>query len=127
MTFSACRSNSRNSFQDGSAREAREPLPIFGGGGIVELDAFVPVTVVAYLSTKGGGHGERERVDHSRPRVTVGGGVRLALSKRVAAMVSARFQAAFGGTAGFLPGAVPELGSRRISVRAIEPPSGTLE
>jgi hypothetical protein len=41
---------------------------------------------------------------------TLGGGVRIAMSKRIFFTGALRFQAAFGGTAGFIPGIVPELG-----------------
>jgi hypothetical protein len=40
----------------------------------------------------------------------VGGGARVLLSTKVAATAALKFEGAFGGAAGFLPGVAPELG-----------------
>jgi hypothetical protein len=82
---------------------------IFAGAGAGEFDAMVPVQVLsknpavapvnvnAWL-TAGPVFG------------TLGGGVRYQLAKKIFATGAIKLQGAFGGTAGFLFGVVPELG-----------------
>ena len=80
---------------------------IFAGAGVGEFDAFVPVNVFLY----GGATPTVNAWITAGPVfATAGGGVRYALSKRITATGAVRLQGAFGGTAGFLFGAAPELG-----------------
>jgi hypothetical protein len=84
---------------------------VFGSAGIGEFDAYVPVSV--FLNQNGviAGPGSENAWLSAGPMfVGAGGGLRFLLSKRVAATGAVRFQAAFGGAAGSLIGAAPELG-----------------
>jgi hypothetical protein len=84
---------------------------IFGGVGAGEFDAFVPVTVTITNSKGQILSGTENAWLNSGPLFfSVGGGVRLLFSPRVAMTIAGKFEGAFGGEAGFLPGIAPELG-----------------
>jgi hypothetical protein len=79
----------------------------FLGVGAGEFDAFVPVTV---FNKAGNSFGYNAWVTAGPVFATGGAGVRLLLGKKVAATGAVKLQGAFGGSAGFLFGVVPELG-----------------
>jgi hypothetical protein len=80
---------------------------VFLGAGAGEFDAFVPVTV----NGTGGRTGTENAFVTAGPVfMAVGGGARLLIGQKVALTAALKFQAAFGGTAGFLPGIAPEVG-----------------
>lgn len=81
---------------------------IFAGGGIGEFDSFVPVQV--FLNGQPGAQSENAWLTAGPVFITAGGGVRVQLAKKWYLPVALRLQGAFGGTAGFLPGVVPEAG-----------------
>ena len=81
---------------------------LFAGAGAGEFDAYVPVTVNG--NTPGVSGVENAFVTGGPVFIAVGGGGRLLLGRRAALTGALKFQAAFGGTAGFLPGIAPELG-----------------
>jgi hypothetical protein len=88
---------------------------VFGGLGVGEFDAFVPVTV--QLSQPAGAPNpnpvqvtENAWLTAGPVFISAGGGVRLALTPQIAANLALKLEAAFGGTAGLLPGIAPELG-----------------
>jgi hypothetical protein len=81
---------------------------LFLGAGAGEFDAYVPVTVNGMRPNESGV--ENAFVTAGPVFIAVGGGGRLLLGGRMAITGALKFQAAFGGTAGFLPGIAPELG-----------------
>jgi hypothetical protein len=82
---------------------------LLAGIGAGEFDAFVPVTVVLNTPTRPSGT-ENAWLTAGPLFFSVGGGVRVLLTSRVALTAALKFQGAFGGAAGFLPGVAPELG-----------------
>jgi hypothetical protein len=89
----------------------------FLGAGAGEFDAFVPVNV--FVNPNGGTSNNLNGIQNGKVNawlaagpvfVAGGGGVRMALTKRIAATGALKLQGAFGGSAGFLFGFVPELG-----------------
>ena len=100
---------------------------VFGGAGVGEFDAFVPVNT--FLDNKtlctsppaAQGCNATTASGTATPTtnawitagpvfVTAGGGIRYQLAKKIFATGAVRLQGAFGGTAGFLFGGAPELG-----------------
>jgi hypothetical protein len=91
---------------------------LFVGGGAGEFDASVPVNV--FVCPPGSmlpgqcaspQQFSRDAWITAGPAFgAVGGGVRMSIAKRIAATGALKLQGAFGGTAGFLFGVVPELG-----------------
>jgi len=88
---------------------------VFLGAGAGEFDAFVPVNV--FITNPAGGSPAvlgpgRENAWLTAGPIFVagGGGVRMALTKKLAATGALKLQGAFGGSASFLFGFVPELG-----------------
>jgi hypothetical protein len=81
---------------------------VFVGAGAGEFDAMVPVQVLP----KNGGAPLNVNAWLTAGPVfaALGGGVRFQLGKKVYATGALKLQGAFGGTAGFLFGVVPELG-----------------
>jgi hypothetical protein len=92
---------------------------LFGGVGLGEFDAMVPTTVV-FGTTPPPQPFTTQNVPEDAWLTagpfyaTAGGGVRIPFGggekKKFAITALAKFQAAFGGTAGFLWGLAPELG-----------------
>jgi hypothetical protein len=80
---------------------------IFAGGGIGEFDSFVPVQVFVTGVPQ---QNLNAWITAGPLFVTAGGGVRFQLAKKVFGTAALRIQGAFGGTSGFIPGVVPELG-----------------
>jgi hypothetical protein len=89
----------------------------FLGAGAGEFDAFVPVNV--FVNPNGGTSSNLNGLQNGKVNawlaagpifVAGGGGVRMALTKTIAATGALKLQGAFGGSAGFLFGFVPELG-----------------
>jgi|HubBroStandDraft_1064217.scaffolds.fasta_scaffold27535_1 hypothetical protein len=105
--------------KDAVNRVGLAPMMLVGVGA-GEFDAFVPVTAnlkcVVGCSAPGVGVGKTESgpVDAwltSGPVfVTAGFGARYLITSKIAALAALKFQGAFGGSAGFLPGFAPELG-----------------
>jgi hypothetical protein len=88
-----------------SAKLAPMALAAVGAG---EFDAMVPVQV---LPKNGGSPANVNAWLTAGPIFgALGGGLRLQVSKRIFATGAVKLQGAFGGTAGFLFGVVPELG-----------------
>lgn len=92
---------------------------LFVGAGVGEFDATVPVNVFVCApgTMPAGSCGSSAQQGSENAWLTagpvfgaVGGGVRMALAKKIAATGALKLQGAFGGTAGFLFGVVPELG-----------------
>jgi hypothetical protein len=91
---------------------------VFVGAGVGEFDAFVPVNVFlnnANGSLVAGGpavlSGKENAWLTTGPGFgAVGGGVRMLLTKKIAATGALKLQGAFGSDPGFLFGFVPELG-----------------
>ena len=91
---------------------------VFVAGGIGEFDANVPVNVfVCPPSSTSPGQCTSPQQGSENAWLTagpgfgaIGGGVRMSLAKKIAATAALKAQGAFGGTAGFLFGVVPELG-----------------
>jgi hypothetical protein len=82
---------------------------IFGGVGAGEFDAFVPVTVT--LANLGLSPGTENAWLTAGPVFfSAGAGARILIAPKVAATAAVKFEGAFGGAAGFLPGIAPELG-----------------
>ena len=81
---------------------------VFAGAGVGEFDAFLPVPV----SFTNGMAPQTENAWLTAGPVFVapGAGVRVLLSKKVAATGAAKLDFAFGGSAGLLFGVAPELG-----------------
>jgi hypothetical protein len=82
----------------------------FVGVGAGEFDAFVPVTVFGNVNGVIGSQQVSAWLTAGPIFATAGGGARLMLSKKIAATGALKLQGAFGGSAGFLFGVVPELG-----------------
>jgi len=86
----------------------------FGGVGVGEFDAFVPVNIFFNCGSCTASSPVTPTVNAwitTGPMfVTGGGGIRYSLSKRIFATGAVRLQGAFGGAGGFLFGAAPELG-----------------
>jgi hypothetical protein len=85
------------------------PLALVGVG-LGESDAFVPVTVYSSNSNPPTPHTFNAWLTAGPLFATVGGGARYLVKKKIAATLALKLQGAFGGTAGFLFGVVPELG-----------------
>ena len=85
------------------------PLALVGLG-VGEFDAFVPVTVFSDVTNPPQGHPFNAWLTAGPVFATAGGGARFLLGKKVAATAALKLQGAFGGTAGFLFGIVPEVG-----------------
>jgi hypothetical protein len=92
--------------KDALSKKGLSPM-VFAGVGVGEFDAFVPVTVV---NNSNQGFAENAWTTAGPVFFAVGGGGRYLISPKVAATAALKFQGAFGGTAGFLPGVAPELG-----------------
>ncbi len=88
----------------------------FVGAGAGEFDAFVPVNV--FLTNPNpppaqlGPGKENAWLTAGPVFATAGGGVRLAVTKKLALTGALKLQGAFGGSAGFLFGFVPEIGAQ---------------
>jgi hypothetical protein len=93
--------------KDAVAKKGISPM-LFAGLGAGEFDAFVPVDVT--LKDGRGPATENAWITAGPVFFSVGGGARLLLSTKVAATAALKFEGAFGGSAGFLPGVAPELG-----------------
>jgi hypothetical protein len=104
--------------KDAVSKVGLAPMMLIGVGA-GEFDAYVPVT--ANLSctvgcTKADPVGSKESgqvnawLTAGPIFVTAGGGLRYLATSRFALLAAIKFQAAFGGAAGFLPGFAPELG-----------------
>jgi len=84
---------------------------VFAGIGAGEFDAFVPVTVFPVGAPQNAtGAGFNAWITAGPVFASVGGGARFAFSNRTALNAALKLQAAFGGSAGFLPGVAPEVG-----------------
>jgi hypothetical protein len=87
---------------------------LFVGAGAGEFDAFVPVQVFLNPSPSNGTpqnpYAANAWLNAGPVFATLGGGARFLLSPKVAATGALKLEAAFGGSAGFLPGVAPELG-----------------
>ncbi len=81
---------------------------LFGGLGAGEFDAFVPVTVINKNVNRGAT--ENAWLTAGPVFFSVGGGARVLFAPKVALTAALKFEGAFGGAAGFLPGIAPELG-----------------
>jgi hypothetical protein len=96
--------------KDAVSKKGISPM-IFGGLGAGEFDAFVPVPVtlnnIGNVPLTGT---ENAWITAGPVFFAVGGGARVLLSTKVAATAALKFEGAFGGAAGFLPGVAPELG-----------------
>jgi hypothetical protein len=96
--------------KDAVAKKGLSPM-VFAGLGAGEFDAFVPVTVVITNSAGKVLSGTENAWLTAGPVFfSVGGGFRALFSPRVAMTAALKFEGAFGGSAGFLPGIAPELG-----------------
>ncbi len=96
--------------KDAVAKKGIAPM-VFAGVGAGEFDAFVPVTVVITSSAGKVLSGTENAWLTAGPMFfSVGGGFRALFSPRVAMTAALKFEGAFGGSAGFLPGIAPELG-----------------
>ncbi|HEX3770292.1 MAG TPA: hypothetical protein VHV30_05485 [Polyangiaceae bacterium] len=93
--------------KDAVSKKGITPM-LFAGVGAGEFDAFVPVDVT--LRDGRGPATENAWLTAGPGFFSVGGGARLLLSTKVAAMAALTFEGGFGGAAGFLPGVAPELG-----------------
>jgi hypothetical protein len=84
---------------------------LFGGFGLGEFDAFVPVAVALKDPVLGPGTFPVNAWITAGPFFLAGGaGARYLLSPTVAATGALKVEGAFGGSAGLLPGIAPELG-----------------
>ena len=96
--------------KDAVSKKGVSPL-VFAGVGAGEFDAFVPVTVVITNAANKVLSGTENAWLTAGPAFfSVGGGFRALFSPKVAMTAALKFEGAFGGTAGFLPGIAPELG-----------------
>jgi hypothetical protein len=95
--------------KDAVSKKGIAPL-VFAGVGAGEFDAFVPVTVVITNSAKVLSGTENAWLTAGPAFFSVGGGFRALFSPKVAMTAALKFEGAFGGSAGFLPGIAPELG-----------------
>jgi hypothetical protein len=82
---------------------------VFAGLGAGEFDAMVPVQVLAKNAATPPAN-VNAWLTAGPIFGTIGGGARLQLAKKIFATGALKLQPAFGGTAGFLFGIVPELG-----------------
>lgn len=95
---------------DALTREGLWPILLVGVGA-GEFDAYVPVRVTIAAPPAQILHGMENAWLTGGPLfMTVGGGLRALLGRRVALTAALKFTGAFGGNAGFLPGIAPELG-----------------
>jgi hypothetical protein len=90
------------------------PMVLFGLG-LGEFDAFVPVTVEALLPNAMGQPVATSATENAWLTagpffVAAGGGARILLAPEIAATAALKLEAAFGGSAGALPGLAPEVG-----------------
>jgi hypothetical protein len=114
--FPPLHAEARYSYYFGKDALAKPLAPfVFVGAGVGEFDAFVPVTVYLKPSTElanpnPAGYSMNAWITAGPLFATQGGGLRLLVSKRVALSGAVKVQEAFGGSAGFLLGIVPELG-----------------
>jgi hypothetical protein len=94
---------------------------LFAGLGAGEFDAKVPVNVSITCNPSLGKGScspanrvltgqENAWIDAGPVFFSVGGGIRALFSPKVAFTAALKFEGAFGGSAGFLPGIAPELG-----------------
>jgi hypothetical protein len=87
---------------------------VFTGVGAGEFDAFVPVTVLQNVQVPKGqtppGLPENAWLTAGPIFASAGVGARFNISPKLAATGAMRFEGAFGGSNGFLPGIAPELG-----------------
>ena len=102
--------------KDALGKKGLSPM-LFAGVGAGEFDAMVPVTVAittlpSTMLPKGQNLTGQENAWLTAGPVffSVGGGFRALFSPKVALTAGLKFQGAFGGAAGFLPGIAPELG-----------------
>ena len=112
--------------RDAVSKKGLTPM-IFAGVGAGEFDAYVPVTVNGVCGGKLGPCGsapnapnppnptaesgtENAYITAGPVFLSVGGGARWLFGRKTALTAALKFEAAFGGTAGFLPGIAPELG-----------------
>jgi hypothetical protein len=104
--------------KDAISKKGLSPM-VLAGVGAGEFDAFVPVPVVGTCSGQTGGCSpvgkaisvtENAWLAAGPVFFTVGGGARVLFAPKVAMTAVLKFQGAFGGAAGFLPGIAPEVG-----------------
>jgi hypothetical protein len=95
--------------KDALTKRGVSPM-VFFGGGVGEFDAYVPVFVYTGTGTTATQLNENAWITAGPGFATLGGGVRAALGPKVAATLALKLEAAFGGSAGFLPGFAPEGG-----------------
>ncbi|MGH7271708.1 MAG: hypothetical protein ACREJ3_14855, partial [Polyangiaceae bacterium] len=95
--------------RDALTKQGISPM-VLASLGAGEFDAYVPITV--YLNgPKGVLSGPVNAWLTAGPVfAAVGGGARMLLGPKTALTADLKFQAAFGGAAGFLPGLAPEVG-----------------
>jgi hypothetical protein len=99
--------------KDAVAKKGLSPM-LFAGVGAGEFDAFIPVTVTVQtipnntMSRLSGT--ENAWITAGPVFFSVGGGFRMLFSPKVAMTAALKFEGAFGGAAGFLPGVAPEVG-----------------
>ncbi len=94
--------------KDALTKKGLAPL-VLAGVGAGEFDAVVPVTVIN-TAQNNKAFAENAWLTAGPVFFTVGGGVRVGFSPKVALTAALKFQGAFGGAAGFLPGIAPEVG-----------------
>jgi hypothetical protein len=96
--------------KDALVKKGMAPM-VFVGLGAGEFDAFVPVTVFKVGDgPTAKGFGFNAWITAGPVFMSAGGGARFGLSHRAAVTAALKLEAAFGGSAGFLPGVAPELG-----------------
>jgi hypothetical protein len=87
---------------------------VFGGVGVGEFDAYVPVNIFLSQAFNNATPTVNAWITAGPLFLTEGGGVRMAFGSKhnIAATGALKLQEAFGGTAGFLFGFVPEIGAQ---------------
>jgi hypothetical protein len=102
--------------KDAVGRKGLSPM-LFAGVGAGEFDAFIPVTVSittppSAMFPRGQNLSGTENAWLTAGPVffSAGGGFRFLVSPKVALTAALKFEGAFGGAAGFLPGVAPEVG-----------------
>jgi len=91
---------------------------IFIGAGAGEFDAYVPVSATLQCTNNNQGCTVGNKTSGTANAwlaagpvfATAGGGIRYLATSHFAILAAIKFQAAFGGAAGFLPGFAPEVG-----------------
>jgi hypothetical protein len=96
--------------KDAVSKKGVSPM-LFAGLGAGEFDAFVPVTVtITTTAGKTVSGTENAWLTAGPVFFSVGGGARVLFAPKVAMTAALKFEGAFGGAAGFLPGIAPEVG-----------------